>query len=186
MKAFKGFGFGVAASALVLSGLVGLAPYPAGAALAKGGEVKIGTVNMQEAIQSSEEGKKARTELETAFNKKKGELQKEEADIKKMHEELDKQSLVMNEAALSKKQQEIQQRILKFQESTARSQMEIQKKEQELTAPIVEKLRGVVAQVAKDKGYTIVLEKSENNVLLSPDQDDLTKEVVEAYNKAKK
>ncbi|MCC7440352.1 MAG: OmpH family outer membrane protein [Bdellovibrionales bacterium] len=164
----------------------GVIPYPAGAAVAAGGDLKIATVNMQEAIQSSEEGKRARTELEGAFNKKKAELQKEESEIKKLHEDLQKQSLVMNEAALGKKQAEIQQRIMKFQETTGRSQMEIQKKEQELTAPIVDKLRKVIAQVAKDKGYNYVLEKSENNVLYSPEQDDLTKQVVEALNKAKK
>ena len=161
------------------------ATYPASAAVAKGGDLNIATVDMQGAIQSVEEGKKARAELEAAFNKKKKELQKEEADIKKMHEDLQKQSLVMNEQALAKKQAEIQQRIMKFQETTARSQMEIQKREQELTAPIVKKMRDVIASLAKEKGYTLVLEKNDTNVLYSLEQDDLTQEVVKKFNSAK-
>ena len=146
-------------------------------------DVRIGTVDMQKALQSVEEGKKARGKLETAFNSKKKELQKEEASIKKMHDELQKQSLVMNEKARAKKQAELQQRILKFQERTAKSQMEIQKKERDLTAPILSRLRDVISKVAKEKKYTVVLEKNENSVLYSLPKDDLTAEVVKRYNK---
>jgi outer membrane protein len=147
--------------------------------------MKIGTVDMQKALQSVEAGKKARSQLESEFNKKKVELQKEEADIKKMHEEFQKQSLVMNEQARGKKQSELQQRILKLQEQTAKSQMEIQKKEQDLTTPILTKLRDVIKKIAEKKGYTVVLEKNENSVLYSLEKDDLTTEVVSSYNQEK-
>jgi Skp family chaperone for outer membrane proteins len=82
---------------------------------------KIGTVDMQKALQSVEDGKKAKAELEKSFNAKKKELQTEEASIKKMGEEFRKQSLVMNEEARAKKQGEIQERIMKFQELTQRA-----------------------------------------------------------------
>ncbi|MGE0615362.1 MAG: OmpH family outer membrane protein [Bacteriovoracia bacterium] len=148
--------------------------------------VRIGTVDMQTALQTVGAGKKARSELEKEFNKKKDELQKEEASIKKMHEDFQKQSLVMNDQTRAKKQQELQQRILKFQEETGRSQMEIQKKEQELTAPIIKNLRKIIQGIAAKKSYTVILEKNENTVLFSLEKDDLTSEVIEAYNKENK
>jgi len=149
-------------------------------------EAKIGTVDMQKALQSVDAGKKAKSQLETEFNKKKQELQKEEASIKKMHEDFQKQSLVMTDQARTKKEAEIRERFMKFQEVTARSQQEIQKKEQELTEPIIGKLRGVIQDLAKKKGYSVVLEKNENTVLFSQDKDDLTQEVVDTFNKANK
>jgi outer membrane protein len=149
-------------------------------------ENKIGTVDMQKALQTVDAGKKAKSQLEGEFTKKKTELQKEEAAIKKLHEEFQKQSLVMTEAARTKKEAEIRERVMKFQESTQRSQNEIQKKEQELTVPIIEKLRSVINGLAKSKGYSVVLEKNENTVLFSQEKDDLTKEVIEAYNKGNK
>ena len=103
-----------------------------------------------------------------------------------MGEEFKKQAAVMNEDARAKKQAEIQERIMKFQETTARSQQEIQAKEHELTQPIIFKLRTVIGDVAKSHGYTVVLEKSENTVLYSLDKDDLTEEVISAFNKANK
>jgi outer membrane protein len=148
--------------------------------------VKIGTVDMQRALQTVDAGKKAKAQLEKDFNAKKHELQGEETSIKKMGEEFKKQAAVMNEDARAKKQAEIQERIMKFQENTARSQADIQQKERELTQPIITKLRTVIADLAKSRGYTVVLEKSENVVLYSLDKDDLTADVVASYNKANK
>jgi outer membrane protein len=147
--------------------------------------VKIGIVDMQKAIQGVESGKKARSQLEKDFNSRKAELQKEEASIKKMGEEFRKQSLVLNEEARAKKQQELQERVMKFQELTARSQQEIAQKEQELTMPIIGRLRGIIGDLAKNKGYSVILEKNENTVLFSLDKDDLTEEVIKLFNSSK-
>jgi outer membrane protein len=148
--------------------------------------VKIATVDMQHALQTVDAGKKAKAQLEKEFNSKKKELQNEEAAIKKMGEAFKKQAAVMNEEARGKKQAEIQERIMKFQETTGRSQSEIQQKERDLTAPIIGKLRNVISELAKSKGYTVVLEKNENTVLYSQEKDDLTEQVVAAFNKANK
>lgn len=166
---------------MILSTLVMSLAFSASAA-----DIKIGIVDMQKALQSVEAGKKAKSELEGEFNKRKKELQDEEAAIKKLHEEFQKQSLVMSDQAKAKKQGELQERILKFQEKTARSQGEIQKKEQELTEPIVNKLKGIVKNLAGQKQYALVLEKNENTVLYSLDKDDLTTDVISQFNKPEK
>ncbi|OFZ79637.1 MAG: hypothetical protein A2583_04190 [Bdellovibrionales bacterium RIFOXYD1_FULL_53_11] len=146
---------------------------------------KIGTVDMQKALQTVDAGKKAKSALEKEYNKKKSDLQKEEAAIKKMGEEFKKQSLVLSDDARIKKQSEIQERIMKFQELTARSQAEIQGRERELTEPLIGKLRSIIGDMAKQKGYTVVLEKNENTVLFSLEKDDMTAEVITAFNKGK-
>lgn len=152
--------------------------------VAKAEEAKItfAVVDMQKSLQTVEAGKKAKAQLEKDFNTKKKMLTDEEGAIRKLTEEFKKQSLVMNEEAKGKKQQEIQERIMKFQESTARSQSEIQQKESELTAPIVKNLRDLIKEVASKKGVTLVLDKNEANVLFSADSLDLTNEIVTAYN----
>ena len=149
-------------------------------------EVKVGTVDMQKALQTVETGKKAKAQLEKEFNAKKQQLQTEEAALRKATEEFKKQSLVMSDEARAKKQAELQERIMKFQEQTAKSQMEIQQKERDLTQPLVSKLRTVIAELAKKKNYTVVLEKNENNVLFSQEKDDLTNDVITAFDKLPK
>lgn len=142
---------------------------------------KIGTIDMQKALESVSAGKTAKENLQKEFQKKNDEFKKEEAELKKAQDELIKQSKALSESALQKKQRDLQEKILKFQEKVTNSQMEIQKKEQELVAPIIGKIKNIVNDIAKKDGYTLVLEKNENRVLFSLDQDDLTSKVVSAY-----
>lgn len=147
-------------------------------------ESKIGFVDMQKAIQSTSAGKKAKAELEGEFNKKKKDLEKKEADLKKMGEDLEKKKSVLSEEALGKKQAEFQEEMLKYRDVVGKSQIEIQKKERDLTAPILEKMKKVIAKIAKDKGYTLVMENNQGILFATPDSD-LTDEVIKAYEKEK-
>jgi len=147
-------------------------------------EAKIGYVDMQKAIQSTAAGKKAKTELETEFNKKKKDLEKKEADLKKMGEDLERKKSVLSEEVLSKKQAEFQEEMMKYRDTVGKSQVEIQKKEHDLTAPILDKMKKVIEKVAKDKGYSLVLENSQM-VLFATSDSDLTDDVIKAYEKEK-
>lgn len=147
-------------------------------------DTKIGFVDMQKAIQATAAGKKAKTELEGDFNKKKKDLEKKEADLKKMGEDLEKKKSVLSEEALGKKQAEFQEEMMKYRDVVGKSQVEIQKKERELTAPILEKMKKAIAKLAKDKGYSLILENSQM-VLFATAESDLTDEVVKAFEKEK-
>ncbi len=150
------------------------------------GAEKVAVVDVQKAMQQIEAGKKARATLEKEVNAKKVEFQKEQAAIAKMNEDFQKQSLVMNEEARAKKQSELQSRMMKFQQSAQQSQDELQSKERSLTQPIISKLRSIIAEVAKKKNYSIVLERNENFVLFSEEKDDLTAEVIAIFDKGGK
>lgn len=146
-------------------------------------DIKIAVVDLQKALQSVEEGKKAKSTLEKEFNDKKKQLQSEENAIKKMTEDFKKQSMVLSEEAKNKKQNEIQERMVRFREMFGKSQYDIQARERSLTEPIVNKLKDIVEHIGNEKGYTLILEKTENNVLFLQKKDDLTDDVIKAFNK---
>ena len=146
-------------------------------------DTKIGYVDMQKAIQDTSTGKKAKKELEEEFNKKKKELEKEESDIKKAGEDFEKRSMAMNEDARTKKQAELQGKMRKYQETAGKAQMEIQKKEHDLTQPIVTKLRALLESIAKKEDYSFVLEKTESSVMFAKKDLDLTDRLVREYDK---
>lgn len=147
-------------------------------------EFKVGVVNLQKAIQATSAGKKAKTELESDFEKKKKDLQKKEADLKKMQEDIEKKRSVLSEEVLIKKQEEFREEMMKFQQVVAKNQGEIQKKEQELTQPILDKMKKIVEKMSKDKGYSMVLENTAM-VLYVDSSHDLTDDVVKAFEKEK-
>lgn len=153
--------------------------------LSASAEVKIGFVNMQKAIQETDAGKKAKKDLEEDFNKKKKELEKREADIKKMGEDFEKRSMAMNDEARQKKQAEIQGEMRKYQEIAQKSQIDIQKRERELTQPIITKLNALIEEIAKKEDFTAILEKSEQSVMWAKSDLDLTERLVKEFNKKK-
>ncbi len=148
-------------------------------------ESKVGYVDMQKAVQATTSGKKAKTDLETEFNKRKKELDKKKADIEKMGQDLEKKKAVLSEEVLGKKQMELQEEMMKFQKVVGENQLEIQKKEKELTLPILEKMKKVIEKVAQDKQFTIVLERTEQNVLFAQKDADLTDDVIKAFESQK-
>lgn len=148
-------------------------------------DVKIGYVDMQKAIQETAAGKKAKKELETEFNKKKKELESKEAAIKKMGEDFEKRSMAMNEEARQKKQTELRMEMGKYQELAGKSQLEIQKRERELTEPIVKKLRTILDEIAKKEDFTVILEKSENSVMWAKRELDVTNRLIQEFDKRK-
>ena len=147
---------------------------------------KIGYVDMQKAISSTSAGKKAKENLEKDFNKRKKELEKMEEDLRKAQEDLEKKAMVLSDDVKAKKQQSFQEEMLKYREAMGKSQMEIQKKERDLTMPILKDLRDMIEEVAKEQKFTMVLEKSEQSVMWAQKDLDLTDEVVKRFEKKKK
>ena len=152
------------------------------AQVARADDFKLGVVDMQKAIQTSESGKKAKAELEQAFNKKKKELQTEEAALKKMQEDFQKKQSALSDSAKKEQQSKMQERFMKYQDLLQKSQAEIQKKEQEMSEPIIKQIRAKVSEIAKKKNFNLVLEKNENLVIFHQDKDDITEEVIKAIN----
>jgi len=69
---------------------------------------------------------------------------------------------------------DLERRIQEFQNQ---AQEEIQKKEQELLAPIIEKARKAIDAVAEEKGYTYVFDNSSGVLLFAKDTENIMGEV---------
>ncbi|MCO5141767.1 MAG: OmpH family outer membrane protein [Oligoflexia bacterium] len=146
---------------------------------------RVAIINMQEAIKSVPEGKKAEETLRKEWEQRTQKLQAEGKKIQDAMEDLRKQAMVMDEATRRKKEEEIQGQILKLRESEAKNTAEFQKRDMEISEPIIQKIRDIVGKISKEKGYTLVIDGSANNVIFAQAQDDITDEVVKQYGKKK-
>lgn len=147
---------------------------------------KIGYVDIQKAIQATSAGKKAKTELQAEFEKRKKELETVEKDLVKMRDDFEKKKDLLSEQVRQEKAVALQTEFGKYQEKMAKHQHEIQTKERELTGPILEKIKKAIADLAASGGYTMILEKAEQSVLWAKKEIDLTDPVVNAVEKMKK
>lgn len=152
--------------------------------------IKIGCIDMQEAIQMTSVGKKAKLELEKAFQKKQEEINKAQETLKAKEQDLlSSKSKILSEKALRKRKEKLRQEFQEFQVMVQNNTLQIQKQERELLNPIVQQLGKIIEDIAKKEKFTIILERSRQNVLWLNNDIDLTKRVAQAFedkNKNKK
>jgi outer membrane protein len=148
--------------------------------------LKIGVLDVKRAIESTKDGKNIEKQLKKELDKRQKQLNKLSGDIKKMGEDLQKKSAVLSDEARTKKQQEIQGEMVKYQKLVQESNVEMRKKEEKLIGPILKKMETIVDKLAKKEGFTMIFQKSEsgpNAVIWAKKEIDITDKVIKAYGK---
>jgi outer membrane protein len=145
--------------------------------------VLIGKVNIQKILLEVNEGKKVKNKLKREFEKKQGLLKKEEGKIRKMNADFEKQSLVMNDKAKQKRQAEIQQSMIKLQQTTMTYQREMQALEKKYKEPILKKIQAIIKAISKKQGLDMTFEISAAALVYTKQQKDITGAVISLYNK---
>lgn len=147
---------------------------------------KFGVVKMQEAILKTKAGKEARKNIESEIAKKKKDIEKLRSDFTKMQKDFESKSVAWSDDMKAKKGAELQREAMKIQETMYKNQQELQAKEMKLKGPIIDDLRKAIEQVASKGKYSVIFEGAEDKVLFVAKANDVTDEVVEAFEKINK
>ena len=134
----------------------------------------VGKVDIQRVLITIKEGKAVRDKLKKQFDEKQKVVKKEEADIRKLQEDLKKQAMVLNDKAKAKKEKEIQMRFMKLLQQTMGYQKEIQELENKYKKPILNKLRGIITEVSKKAEVDMTFESSTAPIVYAKNEKDLT------------
>ena len=148
---------------------------------AQAADDKIGYVDLQRALEETNDGKAAKAKLKSDFDKKQKELDEKQEELKKAKEDFDKKSALMKDDAKAKAAGDLQARFLQLQETFGRLQKDLATKESEATRGILAKLSGVVQKIAEREHFAMVLERSSSVVYGKPALD-VTNEVIRTYN----
>ena len=140
-------------------------------------------LDIQKVITTIKEGKNVQKTLEKSFNDKKAILKKDEDKIKKAQEDYKKQSMVLAEAARMNKEREMQEAMMGLQNKTMEFQKEIQKMEQDMKKPILEKLRPIIDEVSKTAKVAMTFELSAAPIVYAENKIEITDDVIKAYDK---
>lgn len=146
-------------------------------------EAKIAFVDLEYALNNVEEGKKAKAVLEQDYKRKKEALQATEANLTRLENELSGQKLVLSADALRLKEQELESATARYQAEKKAAYEEWQKKEATLTRDLLERLTEIVQQIGKEGGYQFILERHDASVLYAQENIDLTRQLIERFNK---
>ena len=180
-------------AAVVAAAAQDAAPQPAPAAPRSGGPTgtpRIAVIDMQQISAESVLGKSyaskieaLENEMKTAVNQKQTELQKMDAAIKALQDELDKQSSVLSPEAADKKKQDIvkkqrdrQAYLEDGQAELERMKQRAEQQQQTMNAEFQQRIKPAIDAVAREKGIDIIL-TSQVALTMNPNFD-ISKDVI--------
>ncbi len=147
---------------------------------ALGADRKIGVVDLQRAIMEVEEGQQARAALQVEIAKAQRTYEARVEELRKQQQGLERAAAQMTP---EQKTREVEKFQAKYAEAAAHTEKEKAKlglDEQQLLARILKKMEGVVAKIAAEHGFTMVLDR--RAVVLPDPSVDITDEVIRVYN----
>jgi outer membrane protein len=144
-------------------------------------EQKLGVVDLQRALNEVDEGKAAKALLKKDFDEKQKHLDAKKNEFDKLQADLEKQSVVMSDAAKKERAVELDRRARELQGLFVQLQKDLSERERDATKGIFDRMANIVREIAEADGFTMVLEKGAG-VVYAPASLDLTNELIRKYN----
>lgn len=146
--------------------------------------VSIGYVDLQQALNTVDDGVSAREELEESFEDRQEEIDRAQTELEQYAQDLEAGFAAMNEEARVEAAQDYQQRVMALQQMFQEHQVELAQAEAEATSGIFEDMLEIVSEIAQERNYTLVLERTESSVLYATEEMNFTDELISRYNDA--
>ncbi|WP_437281769.1 OmpH family outer membrane protein [Sorangium sp. So ce375] len=143
-------------------------------------ETRIAVVDVQHAVMQTEDGIRAQATLKKLFDRRQQELDAKQTELQRAREDIEKQSRVLSRESLQKRMEDWQRQMVELQTVFVDYNKELQKKQGELTGPILKKMMIIVARIAKKSGYEIIFDKQAAPYVRA--DLDLTEQVIQLYN----
>lgn len=144
-------------------------------------EIKLGYVDFQKAMNEVEEGKAATTTLKAFVEEKQKIVEGDQAELRRLDGEYQKQQAVLSDEARRDKERELQQRMMDAQTRAMGFQKELAEKERDLTRVIRERMAVITREIATSEGLTMIFERAEAGILYAPEKLDFTAQLIRIY-----
>lgn len=145
-------------------------------------EIKIGVVDLFKVLNESEEGKRSIGELQKMVDSRQKSLEEKQKKIQSLREEYEKKKSVLNEEARKSKEEEIERLGRELQRTVADYQVELQKKQNEITQSMLKEIRQIINEFAQKEGYSLILERAEQLLIFVTPTIDITDRIIALFN----
>ncbi|MCM4155294.1 OmpH family outer membrane protein [Gramella sp. AN32] len=138
---------------------------------------KVAHIATQDLVQSLPEYKSAMDQLEKLNKTYQAEIEDMTAEAQSTFQRYEAEAATKTEEENQKRATEIQSAQRRIQEHSANARQDLQKKENDLLRPVLEKVRAAIQKVARAKGYDYVLDSTTGTGVLLADGYDLMPDV---------
>jgi outer membrane protein len=163
--------FGICIAALVLGYWLDAA-WPAS-------PMKIGFIDLQRIIESSEKGKEFRERLFQFRKERERTLAARQEELNRMRQDYQQKSFTLSDRARLDKEQELRQKELEFKNLSESYRQEVLMEGRKLQTLMFRELSDLVRELGQKEGFTVILDK--DVLLYASDSIDITDKVIQLY-----
>ncbi len=150
------------------------------------GGVKVGIIDIQQAIVATNEGARDFETLQKKFEPKRNELNGLNADVENLKKQLNTQGDKMNPEARDALVKQIESKQKTLQRTGEDAKNDYEQQQNEIAQRILQKMAPVIDKYAKSNGYGLLFDSSnpwpQGPLLWATAGVDLTKAIVDSYN----
>jgi len=162
------------------------APSAAATAATRATGTKVGTINIEQAIFTSNEGRREYDALVKKFEPKQNELKGLNDEIDSLQKQLNAQSDKLNDESRDKLVKQVEVKKKSLERATQDAQEDYQNQQGEIGNKILTKMAPLIVKYASDTGYGMILDTSQQwprgPVIWYGPAVDIKQPIIEAYN----
>jgi outer membrane protein len=147
---------------------------------------KVGSINIEQAIFGTNEGRRDFEALSKKLEPKQNELKGQNDELEALKKQLSTQQDKLNEDALNTLKKQIESKQKVFDRSVQDAQEEAGNQQNDIAQRILQKMAPMIVKYAQDNGFGMIVDTTkpwpQGPVLWYGEAVDITKPVVEAYN----
>jgi len=144
--------------------------------------VKIGVVDIDQAISSTEEGKAAREEFARKQREAESKIQPMVERYRGLEEDLKAKKFVLSDEALFQKQLDLAEMRNQIQNKMKELEGQLQVDQKRLEGPLTKKLVEIIEEAGKGQGFTLIIRRGSPGMLYTREALDITDLIIEKYN----
>jgi len=145
--------------------------------------LKLGVVDMEQALSSTDEGKSAREELNRKQRDAQSQVEPLVARFEALREEMQGKKYVLSEEALFEKQVELAELKNKIENKMKELEGQMKIDQGRIVAPLRVKMLEIIEGIGKEQGFTLILERGMPGVIYTREALDITDVVIGRFNK---
>jgi len=143
---------------------------------------KIGVVDLEQALSSTDEGKRASEELQRKLKQAEGQVQPLIERYKSLEEEIKNQRFSLSEEALYQKQLDLAGVGNDIQTKRGQLEGDLKIERERMVGPLLKRLGDIVREIGKEQGYTLIMARGQGGLIYSRESVDITDVVVQKFN----
>ncbi len=144
---------------------------------------EIAVVDLDKAINATEQGKAAREELSRKKRTAEQELEPMVDRFKSLQKEIEDKRFVWNEDKLRAKQLDLAELQNKIENKQKELEGQLKVDYERLVGPLRTKISNIVEEIGKDQSFTMVIERNTPGLLYTRETLDITDVVIQRFNK---